>query len=198
MVSPTIPPSAGSSTDSAAGPTADPAAAAVAAVASDKRATGWKIPLLFCAAMLAAVALTAQLRKDDSPVPDVPAPLLEQARAIVIDLNQTPEGHAWKELISATAGGFIPRADKDIKIGNLVRNALEQGHFDAACTAAVLMYNDHKRDEHLVLIAQKALSQCDSLPWGVMAAKGMTNTQQTAKTHLLLTEEWQRCQKQKY
>lgn len=171
--------------------------AATAPVRDDKRATGWKIPLLFCAVMLAAVALTAQLRKDDSPVPDVPAPLLEQAKAIVIDLSQSPEGQAWKEQISATAGGFVTRADKDVKIGILVRNALEQGHFDAACTAAVLMYNDHKRDEHLVLIADKALTQCENLPWGVMAAKGMTSTQQMAKTHLLLTEEWQRCQRQK-
>lgn len=162
----------------------------------DTRKTGWKIPLLFCGGMALLVGLTALWRMDTSPVPELPPPLLEQAKSIVIDLNQSPEGRAWKERISATAGGFITRADKDAKITLMVRDAAELHHYDAACTAAVLMYNDHQRDTVLVEIAQSAAQNCDSLPWGAMAAKGMKNKKQIAQTHVLLTEEWQRCQRQ--
>lgn len=161
----------------------------------DARSTGWKIPLLFCAIVAIAVGVTAYARTDHTPVPELPAPLFAQAQAIMIDLNQTSEGRAWKEQISATAGGFVTRADKDIKITVLVNSALEQQHFDAACTAAVLMYNDFKRDEVLTTIARAALTQCSTLPWAVMAAKGMKNKKQMAGTHSLLIEEWQRCQK---
>lgn len=160
----------------------------------DARATGWKIPLLFCIIMVAVVGLTAFLRTDNTPVPELPAPLFEQARAITIDLGQSPEGRAWKERISATAGGFVTRADKDIKITYLVHSAVEQQHFDAACTAAVLMYNDHKRDEALIHIAQSAMTQCATLPWAVMAAKGMKDKQNIITVHEHVSAEWQRCQ----
>lgn len=162
----------------------------------DTRATGWKIPLIFCAGVALLVGLTALWRMDTSPVPELPAPLLEQAKSIVIDLNQNPEGRAWKEQISATAGGFVTRADKDAKITQLVRAAAEQGHFDAACTAAVLMYNDHQRDAVLIELAQSAAQDCNSLAWGAMAAKGMKDKKQIVGTHQMLTEEWQRCQRQ--
>lgn len=162
----------------------------------DARATGWKIPLLFCAVVGLLVGLTALWRVDTSPVPELPPPLLEQARGIVIDLNQSPEGRIWKEQISATAGGFVTRADKDTKITQMVRTAAEQRHFDAACTAAVLMYNDHQRDAVLAQLAQSAAQNCDSLPWGAMAAKGMKDKKQIISTHLMLIEEWQRCQRQ--
>lgn len=161
----------------------------------DARATGWKIPLLFCAVIALIVGGIAYMRSDNTVIPPLPAPLYAEAQKIVIDLNLSPEGRTWKELISGTAGGFFTRADKDIKIAALVLSATEQKHYDAACTAAVLMYNDFKRDEVLLAIAQSTMNNCASLPWGVLAAKGMKDKKNTAQTHLRLTEEWQRCQK---
>lgn len=163
----------------------------------DKRATGWKIPLLFCAIVGIAVGTIAYLRTDNTPIPPLPAPLYAEAQDIIIDLNLSPEGRKWKEQISATAGGFLTRADKDVKIEALVLTAVEQKHYDAACTAAVLMYNDFKRDGVLIAIAESAMRQCDTLPWGVLAAKGMKDKKNTAQTHIRLTEEWRRCQKSK-
>lgn len=163
-------------------------------MSADNRATGWKIPMAFCAVVAIAVGVTAYLRTDNTPIPPLPEPLMAQAQVITIDLNVTPEGRKWKEQISGTAGGFFTRAEKDIKIKTLVQTAIAEAHYDAACTAAVLMYNDYARDEVMITIADAAMAQCDTLPWAVLAAKGMKNKKNTVKTHTRLTEEWQRCQ----
>lgn len=161
---------------------------------ADNRATGWKIPMAFCTVVAIAVGVTAYLRTDNTPIPPLPAPLMAQAQVITIDLNATPEGRKWKEQISGTAGGFFTRAEKDNKIKALVQNAIVETHYDAACTAAVLMYNDYARDEVMLTIAESAMAQCDTLPWAVLAAKGMKDKKTTILTHTRLTEEWQRCQ----
>ena len=161
---------------------------------TDKRATGWKIPLIFCGVVLCIVALFSLLRTEPVvQVPEVPAPLLAQAKAIVIDLNTVPEGPLWKERITAAGSGFASHADKDAKLAFVIRGALEQQRFDAACTAAVLVYDNHKRDAVLEETAQAAARDCAMLPWGVMAAHGMRDPAVQARTHEMLTERWNVC-----
>ncbi len=161
----------------------------------DNRATGWKIPLLFCGVVLAIVALCSLLRTEPAvQVPEVPAPLLAQAKAIVIDLDATPGGALWKERITAAGTGFSSHADKDAKLTFLIRNAVEQQRFDVACTAAVLVYDDHKRDAVLEEMAQTAAKDCTALPWGVMAAHGMRDPAVQSRTHEMLAERWNACQ----
>lgn len=159
----------------------------------DKRRTGWKIPLLFCAGMLIIVGFTALLRMDNTIVPSLPNELLVKAQQITIDLDKDHDSIVWKEQITAAAGGFMPRADKDIKIESLIRTAVVEKRYDAACTAAVLMYNVFQRDNMLEHIAQSASTQCSTLPWAVIAAKGMTNKKSMSQTHISLTERWGQC-----
>lgn len=161
---------------------------------TDTRATGWKIPLIFCGVVLGIVGLFSLLRTEPAvQVPEVPAPLLAQARAIVIDLNTAPEGSLWKERITAAGSGFASHADKDTKLAFVIRDAVARQRFDAACTAAVLVYDTPKRDAVLEETAQAAAGDCSTLPWGVMAAHGMRDPFVQARTHEMLTERWNAC-----
>ena len=161
----------------------------------DRRSTGWKIPLAFCAVMLALVGATALWRQEKVDVIPIPAPLLAQAKAIRIDLDATEEGKEWKEIISTTAGAFATRAEKDGRITGLVRRATAAGRYDAACTAAVLMYNDHQRDGALIDVGRAALQSCDTLPWAVMAAGGMRTPPLLARLHEEIAATWESCKK---
>lgn len=160
---------------------------------SDARTTGWKIPLIFCAVVLGVVAITALLRWERVDAPPLPDALLAQAQAIVIQLDNDEEGRKWKADISAVAGGFTTRAEKDQRIMALVRLTLEHKRYDAACTAAVLMYNNHQRDAAFQEIGDVALQECATLPWGVMAAKGMHFPKAQAEMQTLLIQRWQEC-----
>lgn len=160
----------------------------------DNRATGWKIPLLFCGVVLAIVALCSLLRTEPAVrVPEIPAALLARAKAIVINLDTTPDGALWKERVTSAGSGFSSHADKDARLAFLIRNAMEQQRFDVACTAAVLVYDAHKRDAVLEEMAQTAAKDCATLPWGVMAAYGMYDPAVQSKTHEMLTTRWNAC-----
>lgn len=161
----------------------------------DTRATGWKVPLFFCAGMLCIVGITALLRHQNIDVPEVVEPLMQEARAIHMNLDADEESRAWKEDISAVAGAFATRADKDMRIAALVRRATQAKRYDAACTAAVLMYNDHARDAALREVGQGALEECATLPWTVMAAKGVRDAATQAELHLLVNARWKECGK---
>lgn len=164
---------------------------------SDKRATGWKIPLLFCGVVLALMAITSLLRQEKVDMTPIPALLLEEAKAIHMNLEATEEGKAWKERISSTAGAFATRADKDVRLTALIHDAAEKRRFDAACTASVLMYNDHQRDAVLLNVGQTALAQCDDLPWAVMASGGMKDPKTLAGLHEDIVRRWEACRTRK-
>lgn len=164
---------------------------------SDKRATGWKIPLLFCGIVLAAVVITSHLRQEKVDMAPIPAPLLEQTKAIHMNLEGDEDGKGWKELISKTAGAFVTRADKDVRLSILIRDAAKLQRFDAACTAAVLMYNDHQRDAVLLDVGKAALQDCGNLPWAVMASGGMKDPKILSSLHGEVTARWEACSKNK-
>lgn len=87
---------------------------------TDNRATGWKIPLLFCGVILSIVAVAALFRAHAPEPPAVPQALLNEAKGIRIDLESDPEGQSWKARIASAASGFSTQADKDGRLGEIV------------------------------------------------------------------------------
>ena len=112
---------------------------------TDNRATGWKIPLLFCGVILSIVAVAALFRAHAPEPPAVPQALLKEAKGIRIDLESDPEGQSWKARIASAASGFSTQADKDGRLGEIVLTTAENKRFDASCTAAVLIRDDGLR-----------------------------------------------------
>ena len=150
---------------------------------TDNRATGWKIPLLFCGVILSIVAVAALFRAHAPEPPAVPQALLKEAKGIRIDLESDPEGQSWKARIASAASGFSTQADKDGRLGEIVLTTAENKRFDASCTAAVLIRK----------IANAASADCASLPWGVFAMHGMRDPQTQAEASALLTQRWKEC-----
>ena len=142
---------------------------------TDNRATGWKIPLLFCGVILSIVAVAALFR---AHAPEPPA---------------VPQAQSWKARIASAASGFSTQADKDGRLGEIVLTTAENKRFDASCTAAVLIRDDGLRDGLMRKIANAASADCASLPWGVFAMHGMRDPQTQAEASALLTQRWKEC-----
>ncbi|MFQ8738547.1 MAG: GTP cyclohydrolase [Bilophila wadsworthia] len=159
---------------------------------TDNRATGWKIPLLFCGVILSIVAVAALFRHTLPNRPPSQA-LLKEAKGIRIDLESDPEGQSWKARIASAASGFSTQADKDGRLGEIVLTTAENKRFDASCTAAVLIRDDGLRDGLMRKIANAASADCASLPWGVFAMHGMRDPQAQAEASALLTQRWKEC-----
>lgn len=159
---------------------------------TDKRATGWKIPLAFCGVIFSLVCIVGMFRDKAEP-PAVPVPLLGQARAITIDLDADAEGKEWKARIASAASGFAAAADKDGRLRGIIETSIESNRFDAACTAAVLVRDDALRDDLMGRILERAAVDCASLPWGVLAAHGMRAPEAKAAAYGLLTLRWGQC-----
>ena len=160
---------------------------------TDNRATGWKIPLLFCGVILSIVAVTAFFRTHAPAPPAIPETLLDEAKGIRIDLESDPEGHAWKARIASASSGFSTQADKDARLREIVLTTVENRRFDASCTAAVLIRDDGIRDGLMRAIADTAAADCASLPWGVFAMHGMRDPQAQSELSGLLTQRWKEC-----
>lgn len=160
---------------------------------TDTKATGWKIPLLFCGVVLSIVCIAALFRGGGAAPPAVPASLLRRAEAIRIDLDADAEGKVWKARIASAAGGFSAPDAKDARLKALLLTALEAGRFDAACTAAVLVRDDPLRDALLGSLLETASAECASLPWGVLAAHGMRAPEVRSAAQARLTRVWAGC-----
>lgn len=150
-----------------------------------EKATGWKLPLLFCAIILLFVGIFRPKKEDVS----VPEELQRRAEAIVIDLER--DGRTWKEKIIAASGGFRSSEIKDLELERVIGEALENGRFDAACTAIVLVHDQEKKDVLLEGLYRKALQTCDTLPWAVFALKAMKDEQKRSECARQLWETWQ-------
>ncbi|MDO5483470.1 MAG: GTP cyclohydrolase [Desulfovibrionaceae bacterium] len=158
-----------------------------------EKATGWKVPLLFCAVLLALIGLAAVLRGGPAPLPPVPTPLLEQAQGMDIRLTGA-EGTQWQSRITSEASGFAPRAEKDAKLYALVGEALAAGRQDAACTASVLVGDVALRDAALGQIFEHAVADCGRLVWGVFAIRG-ASPEAAASWAAALDARWRACNK---
>ena len=111
------------------------------------KATGWKIPLLFCAAAILIVSVVALWRYLSRPeIPALEPGLLEQARALHIDLEADAWGRSFKNLLVDSAAGFSGHALKDAKVELLAREAMGLGRFDGLRGSSALVYTITKRD----------------------------------------------------
>ncbi len=157
-----------------------------------EKATGWRVPLLFCAVILCIVGVAAAFRDSFEPLYELPPELVEQARNIVISLDE-PEGTHWKEKISSASSGFVARELKDSRLRLVVADALSQGRYDAACTAAVLIADDERRDAVFGMVFDSAVARCESLPWGVFAIRGACSPEQVEKWSAQINARWSLC-----
>ena len=157
-----------------------------------QKATGWKVPLLFCGAILVMVGLGALWRTPPAPPPDLPGALTAKARALTIDLD-TPEGRPWKERIVSAASGFVAPEVKGERLRAVAAEAVAAGRLDAACAAAVQMQDETGRDAAFAGIFAAAARECASLPWAVFAVHGVRDPERAAALARELTGRWEAC-----
>lgn len=156
------------------------------------KATGWKVPLLFCGAVLIMVGLGALLRPAPAPPLELPEGLTARARALAIDLD-TPEGRPWKERIVSAASGFVAPEVKTERLGAVAAEAVAAGRLDAACAAAVQAPDEAGRDAAFAGIFAAAARECATLPWAVFAVHGVRDSERAAALARELTGLWQAC-----
>lgn len=157
-----------------------------------QKATGWKVPLLFCGAVLILVALGALLRPPAPRPPELPEALTERARELVIDLA-TPEGRSWKERIVGAASGFVAAEVKGERLAAVAAEATAAGRLDAASAAAAQIEDEARRDAAFAGIFEAAARECASLAWGVFAVHGVRDHGLAAVLARELTARWQAC-----
>lgn len=155
------------------------------------KATGWKVPLLFCCAILALVAVGAVFTRREPPRPELPGPLVRKAAAMTVEVTDK----AWKERIVSSASGFSSHEEKDRNLSRVVDEALHSVNFDAACTAVVLVRQDNVRDTLFRSIFDKALEDCQTLPWAVVAVRGVAAEQAARNMADVLARQWEACEK---
>lgn len=159
-----------------------------------QKATGWKVPLMFCAVMGAAVLGTWLWRHLSAPdVPPLDPGLVAVAQTYHIDLDADPEGKLLRESITNASTGFATHDSKDARLVALIDKALERDRHDAACVAAVLLFDGPTREGQLMRIARHAAHDCATLPWGAFAARAMKDPGVQTGAHHMLNERWQHC-----
>ena len=157
-----------------------------------QKATGWKVPLLFCGAMLVLVALGALLRTPAPGPPELPQALVDKARALAIDLD-TPEGRPWKERIVNAASGFVAPELKAERLGAVAAAATAEGRLDAACAAAVQIEDEARRDAAFEGVFRAATASCANLPWAVFAVHGVPGPRLAGELAGELHARWRAC-----
>ncbi len=139
-----------------------------------QKATGWKVPLIFCAVILVVVAVAWGYRKATAPAPlPLRQELLTLAAEAHIDLDADEEGRRYKEELIAAGRGFSPKYLKDEKVLAIAREALERGRVDVTVTAVHVLNDSGRRDEILRLLAKRGLDDCAALPWAVFAVRNL-------------------------
>lgn len=157
-----------------------------------QKATGWKVPLLFCGVIVGVVALAAAWRTPPPRPPALPGPLVARARALAIDL-EAPEGRPWKERIVRAASGFVPPEVKTERLARVAAEALAARRLDAACAAAVQVPDETRRDFTFEGIFHAAAEECGTLPWGVFAVHGVREPELAASLARALERRWRAC-----
>lgn len=162
-----------------------------------EKATGWKVPLLFCGVIVLLVAIASLWKQAPAPPPDLPPALEARARALSINLDADGSsgdgGQSWKERIVSAGSGFYARALKDERLAAVADAALAAGRLDAACAAAVLVADTERRDRVFSDILTAAQGSCRRLPWGVFAVRGVRSPEQAARMARSLAQHWRDC-----
>lgn len=161
-------------------------------MAPRQKATGWKVPLLFCGAIGILVVLGALWRTPAPAPPALPEALVARARALTIDLD-TPGGRPWKERIVEAVSGFVPAETKARRLRAVAAEAVAARRYDAACAAAVQLPDAAPRNAAFADIFEAAARQCESLPWAVFAVHGLREPELAQALALRLERRWQAC-----
>lgn len=154
--------------------------------------TGWKVPLLFCAVIVAIIFTGSFFKGEKIKPPRISPDLEKRARELAIDLDK-PDGRQWKEAMIEAGGGFSAREIKDSRLEKVIAQALEKGRLDAACAAVTLMGNGDIRERALFSILNESLHDCENVPWGVFALHGSGSRNNMDKMRSLLEDKWNEC-----
>lgn len=138
----------------------------------EQKSTGWKVPLIFCAAILGAGYLAHFFTPARPALPNLPQDLIAKAQSITINLD-TSSGKIWNDRIVAAASGFSATDAKSPKLLRIFDDALAEGRLDAACAAVVHMRDEKARKEALTRIYMFSLKNCETLPWSVFAVTNL-------------------------
>ena len=162
------------------------------------KATGWRLPLIFCAVILLVVAAVWGWRKVTAPPPlPIPQELLSLAAQSHINLDGDDEGRRYKEELIAAGRGFSPTYIKDQKIEAIALEALDKRRIDVAVTAVQVVRDGQKRDLLLKDLATACMEECSTLPWAVFAVRNLKHDYPAAlDLTRTLTARWDVCKKQ--
>lgn len=159
-----------------------------------EKATGWKIPLQFCAVVILLVGAVQLWRSATAPdITPLEASLVARAEGFRIDLPADDRGRYYQKAITSAATGFQPRPQKDAALRTLYEAAIRDKRFDAACTAITLIGDTDLRETLLDSLVDAAAADCSTLPWGAFAARAMRDPEHQNKTHIRLNQLWAQC-----
>lgn len=146
-----------------------------------QKATGWKVPLIFCAVILLLTGAGWLYRKVTAPPPlPINAELFDYASKAHFDLDADEEGRKFKEELISAGRGFSPAYAKDEKIAAVAGQAIDAGRLDVLVTAIGVIRDGDRRTKLLKLLAPKAMERCEDLPWAVFAVRNLTHEYGTA------------------
>ncbi len=166
----------------------------VPAPAVGGRATGWKIPLLFCAAILIVVAFVWGWRRHAAPPAlDISPALLEIAGQSRIDLEADAGGRRYREDLIAAGRGFAASDVRDRQVEAVARRAMEDGRLDVAVMGSQVLRDQGRRDELLKSLAGACMKDCAMLPWGVYAVRNMQDHAAAVELARGLNGRWEQC-----
>ena len=146
-------------------------------VKEDNRATGWRMPMIFCAGLIVifAVVYGVQRLTEEKVIPIDPS-LAAIASSWKLDVESDPEGFRVKEEMATQATGFKSTEAKDARLADMGRQALERERLDLACVATVFMHRTRHREELLQDIHYRAIRDCSTMPWSVFALRNLAET----------------------
>ncbi len=159
------------------------------------RATGWRIPLCFCAAILVAVAAVWGWRKYTAPPPlDINPRLMEIAGQSSFDLEADRQGRRYSKDLIAAGRGFAPNHVKDQQVEKVAWRALDDDRLDVVVMAVQVIRDPDRRDRLLKSLAGACMEDCAMLPWGVYAVRNLQQDYPAAVGLARgLNERWEQC-----
>ncbi len=162
------------------------------------KATGWRVPLLFCAGIIVFAALFWGWRRLSAPPPlPIEAELLTLAGQSRLNLDADPEGRRYKDALISAGRGLDPTYIKDAKAAAIAEEALDAGRIDAGVTAIQVIRDVDRRDMLLRRLAAEAMADCRTLPWAVFAARNLIHDYPVAMgLTRKINERWEVCRRQ--
>lgn len=168
--------------------------APASAAPSRQKATGWKIPLIFIAAMAIIAGGVWFYRKETAPPPlPIRAELLPLAAASHVNLDADAEGRRFKEELIAAGRGFSPKYAKEAKVELVALQAFDAGRTDVVITALGVLRDPERRDRLLLELADVCMADCPRLPWAVFAVRNLSDYPRAVNLTHRLNARYDQC-----